>query len=178
MNAVHPMELRKTPMPPREARRLPKLASKIVKVAEFNGLRALFLVPYPTRYPQILFLIAAAPHPSNFWKPRTLTVSSDGPHFKWPKKKGHTQIAFWSPKKTSKMALSLRYPPAGPGRAVSEFDFLDIILATAALRASSDERTEINKWYIGLGSPCGPRSKFCSKMTFKKQPIAPIHFAH
>ena len=63
MNAVHPMELRNTPMPPRETRRLPKLASKIVKVAEFNGLRALFLGPFPTRYPQIFFLIAAAPPP-------------------------------------------------------------------------------------------------------------------
>ena len=50
-------------MPPREARRLPKLAPKIVKVAEFNGIRALFFAPYPTRYPEIPFLIAAAPPP-------------------------------------------------------------------------------------------------------------------
>ena len=53
-------------MPPREARRLPKLDSKIVKVAELNVLRALFLGPSPTRHPQIFLLEAAAPHPSNF----------------------------------------------------------------------------------------------------------------
>ena len=66
MNAVHPMELRNTPMPPREARRMPKLDSKIVKVAEPNVLRALFVSPFPTRNPRIFLLVAAVPHPSNF----------------------------------------------------------------------------------------------------------------
>ena len=40
------------------------------------------------------------------------------------------------------MALPLRYPPAGQGRAGSEFDFLDIILATAAHRVAGTEWPE------------------------------------
>ena len=44
------------------------------------------------------------------------------------------------------MVLSLRYPPAGPGRAGSEFDFLDIILATAALRAAGQPLIEFQTY--------------------------------
>ena len=50
-------------------------------------------------------------------------------HSKWPgftvNGQGLQQKVLWSQKKTSKMALSRYYPPAG-----SEFDFFDIILAT------------------------------------------------
>ena len=69
-------------MPPREARPLPNLAS-IGKVAEFTGLRAPFLGPFPTRHPSLFLLIASVPRPTIYREQRTLIVSSNGPHLKW-----------------------------------------------------------------------------------------------
>ena len=80
MNARHPRELRDTPMPPYEARRLPNLT-------EFTG-------PLPTSCPSFLLSVAAVSHPRLYRTPRTLTMSSFGPHFRWP---GFTLSGWASP---------------------------------------------------------------------------------
>ena len=45
------------------------------------------------------------------------------------------------------MVLSQKNPPAGPGRAGSEFDFVDILLATAALRAAGIKSDSFKKHF-------------------------------